>query len=98
MSLEIASYTWIMHVVCMASKTISLSIEAYERLRRARRRPNESFSSVVMRARWSDEPVLAGQYLRMVRERGPSYSPGELDKVEEARSTDLPPDDKWRTD
>lgn len=80
----------------MASKTISLSVEAYERLRRARRRPNESFSSVVMRARWSDETVLAEQYLRMVRERGPLYSAYELEKVEEAKAADVPPEDKWQ--
>ena len=82
----------------MPSKTISLSVEAYEKLRRARRRPNESFSSVVMRARWSEEPVLAEQYVRLVRERGPLYSPSELDKVEEAKAADLPPEDKWQTD
>ena len=80
----------------MPSKTISLSTEAYERLRRARQRPNESFSSVVMRARWSDEPVAAADYLRLIRERGPLYSTGELDKVEAAKDSVLPPEDKWQ--
>jgi hypothetical protein len=36
----------------MATKTITLELDAYERLRRARRTPRESFSSVVRRARW----------------------------------------------
>lgn len=34
----------------MATKTISLKVEAYERLRSARRYREESFSEVVMRA------------------------------------------------
>ena len=81
----------------MSTKTISLTFEAYQRLRRARRRPNESFSSVVMRARWADEPVDGAEYLRMVRERGPLYSVDELKAVEEAKESDIPPSDKWQT-
>ena len=78
-------YACFLHVTCMPTKTISLTLEAYERLRRARRRPNESFSSVVMRARWADEPVEGAEYLRIVRERGPLYSADELKTVEEAK-------------
>ena len=44
----------------MATKTISLEIEAYEKLRRAKRSDRESFSSVVRRARWDDTPPTAG--------------------------------------
>jgi hypothetical protein len=43
----------------MATKTIRLELDAYEKLRRARRSPRESFSSVVRRARW-DEPGATG--------------------------------------
>ena len=81
----------------MTTKTISLTVEAYERLRRARRRPSESFSAVVMRARWGDEPVVGAEYLRMVRERGPIYETEELEAVEDAKSADSPPSDKWQT-
>lgn len=52
-----------MHDPCMATKTISLELDAYEKLRRARRRPGESFSSVVRRARWDDAPPTAGELL-----------------------------------
>ena len=39
---------------CMATKTISLELDAYERLKRAKR-GKESFSAVVRRARFPDE-------------------------------------------
>jgi len=76
-------------------KTISLREEAYEKLKRARRRAGESFSDVVMRASWDREPTTAGDYLRLVRERGPLYSPADLDQIEELNTADAPPEDKW---
>lgn len=88
---------WSVYCACMATKTISLTIDAYERLRRARRRPNESFSEVVMRAHWSEEPITAAEYLRMVRERGPLYTADELRAVDDVTATDSPPSDKWQT-
>ena len=51
------SDAWSVYVLCMATKTISLRVEAYERLRRARLHPNESFSEVVMRAVWQEAPI-----------------------------------------
>lgn len=79
----------------MGTKTISLREEAYERLRRARRSPSESFSDVVMRALWPSEPLLAGGFLAMVRERGAVYSAAELDRVDAVAAADRPPVDKW---
>ena len=79
----------------MGIRTISLREEAYERLRRARRTPTESFSDVVMRAVWPDDAMTAGAYLRLLRERGPVYSPDELARLEESKSSDVPPPDKW---
>jgi hypothetical protein len=51
----------------MATKTISLELDAYDKLRRAKREPRESFSSVVRRARW-DEMTGADQLLERLRE------------------------------
>ncbi len=82
----------------MPTRTISLRIEAYERLRRARRDPSESFSDVVMRARWDDLPVTGTDLLRAVRERGPLYAPGEIEAVARVNRLDRPPRDKWKED
>ena len=51
----------------MATKTITLELDAYEKLKRAKRGPRESFSSVVRRARWDESPA-AGHLLGALRE------------------------------
>ncbi|MFO7768871.1 MAG: antitoxin VapB family protein [bacterium] len=79
----------------MPTKTISVRIEAYEKLRRAKRDASESFSDVIMRARWDTEPLTGGELLRIVRERGPVYTAEQLDEVDEAVRSDRPPEDKW---
>lgn len=81
--------------LCMSTKTISLRQEAYERLRRARREPGESFSDVVMRAEWPDVGITAGELLELYREHGPFFAEEALDRIEEAKAADRPPDDKW---
>ncbi len=43
----------------MATKTISLELDAYEKLCQARRSARESFSSVVRRAHWDQEKYQA---------------------------------------
>jgi hypothetical protein len=79
----------------MSFKTISLRLEAYERLKRARRSPAESFSDVVLRARWDGEPLTGAELLTAVRERGPLYSADELERLDRAQREDRPPEDKW---
>lgn len=86
-----------MHGPCMATKTISLRLEAYERLRRAKH-AGESFSDVVMRAEWPAQPSTGGEYLAHARERGPVYEAAELDEIEELGITDAPPHDKRPTE
>jgi predicted CopG family antitoxin len=87
--------TCIMHIACMATKTISLKLEAYERLRRARRSPNESFSEVVMRAHWPEVGLTALELLAVYEAEGPHFSPEALDAIDEADATDKPPEEKW---
>ncbi len=52
-----------MHDLCMATKTISIEIDAYELLVRERKDPKESFSRVIRRV-LSERPALtAGDLL-----------------------------------
>ena len=84
-----------MHVLCMATKTISLKLEAYERLRRARRSPDESFSEVVMRAQWAELGITARELREVYRAEGPALSADAVDRVGTALGADRPPEDKW---
>lgn len=84
-----------MHIACMATKTISLRMEAYERLRRARLHAGESFSDVIMRAVWPEQPLSAGEYLDRVRERGPAYDSAGLETIDQLSEADAPAPDKW---
>ena len=84
-----------MHNACMATKTISLRIEAYERLRTARRYPDESFSQVILRAHWPEETLSAGAFLARRRETGPLLSDEILNRIEDLKRAEGPPADKW---
>ena len=79
----------------MATKTISLRVEAYEKLRRARSHASESFSDVVMRARWDEQTVTGRALLTLVRERGALYDGDELDAIDEMKSKGKAPAYKW---
>lgn len=51
----------------MATKAITLEIDAYEKLRAAKREPRESFSQVVRRARFEGEPTTSRRLLEDLR-------------------------------
>jgi predicted CopG family antitoxin len=80
----------------MATKTISLTLPAYDRLRQARRIPDESFSQVVMRASWPDQTVTARELLALWADRPPLHTDSELERIEQAKAADAPPGDKWK--
>jgi hypothetical protein len=70
-----------MHIACMATKTISLKVEAWERLRRARRSPTESYSEVVMRAQWPEMGITGGELLGVYLSEGPHFTAEALDRM-----------------
>ena len=81
----------------MSSKTISLREAAYERLRAARRYPGESFSAVVLRAKWPETTATGQTLLHLCRERGAAFSEPELDRIEALKRDDGPASNKWKT-
>jgi len=78
----------------MPTRTISVKDEAYLRLRNARRYPTESFSEVVLRARWPEDTITARALLDRHRE-GALFSDDELRRVADVKRRDKPPKDKW---
>jgi len=85
-----------MHNACMATKKISLKLEAYEKLRRARRYASESFSEVILRAVWPEQTLTGAELLALCRRHGPFFSEGELGRTAEAKRRDKPLEDKRR--
>jgi hypothetical protein len=85
-----------MYTCIVATKTISIDLEAYERLRAARRSPNESFSHVIKRAHWRDEVPTAAALLDALADL-PTVGDDVLTRLEEAQDSDTPPEDQWRS-
>jgi hypothetical protein len=75
-----------------ATKTISLELDAYERLRKAKRSERESFSEVVRRARWDDAaspgPQILGRLSELRLRHSDSFLPDDvLDRIGERART-----------
>jgi predicted CopG family antitoxin len=84
----------------MATKTISLELDAYERLKRSKRNPRESFSAVVRRAVWPDAPPTGADILADLsnRREHPETLPDEttLDDLNRAQNERRRTPSKWR--
>ena len=78
----------------MATKTISIDLPAYEKLTRARLRPDESFSQVIKRARW-DAPRFTAAALLAALKAAPVPDEPTLDYLEQAQRADQPPGEAW---
>jgi hypothetical protein len=79
----------------MATKTISVDLEAYERLVHARKHSRESFSQVIKRARW-EESNYTGAALLAALDKLEPLDPAVIRELEAAQKQDKPPRDKWR--
>ena len=97
--LTVDFYVSLMHDSCMATKTISLELDAYERLRRARRTPSESFSSVVRRAVFPETLCATGEVLEIAKRRleeGKTLlSPESLDRLDAAQENPRTSESHW---
>lgn len=81
--------------MCMATKTISIDLEAYSRLRRARSRHDESFSQVIKRAKWDSPGRTCAAFLAAL-ERCPTMDSEALRLLDEAQQYDQPPEAAWQ--
>jgi predicted CopG family antitoxin len=79
----------------MAIKRVSLKMEAYKRLKDARRYPGEPFSEVILRARWPEDTITGAELLARYREEGPHFTEDELDAMGAAKAGVRPPEPKW---
>ena len=82
---------------CMATKTISLDLEAYECLRSARVDERESFSKVVKRAVWSAPLGTAAALLAWRKDEAVPVDKNVLDKLDARQEEDEPSTDKWES-
>jgi hypothetical protein len=78
----------------MATKTISIDLDAYERLCRARLHPDESFSRVIKRGQWKSSRSTGAALLEAL-EAAPIPSKRVLARLEKAQKHDAPPRDAW---
>lgn len=77
----------------MATKTISIDMEAYRKLTRARLSPKDFFSQVIRRARWDEQVKTCGGILAAVPNM-PVTDEAVLARLKAAQGTDSAPGDK----
>ena len=79
----------------MPTKTVSVTIEAYDKLRRARRHPSESFTQVILRATWPEDTITAAELLSRLDGAPEPFTADGLDAIERAKAEQREPENKW---
>jgi predicted CopG family antitoxin len=83
----------------MATKTITLELDAYEKLRRAKRAPSESFSSVVRRAEFPNEAATGRELMhvmeKQMREGRTPIDEATLDRLDAAQRAPQISSSEW---
>ncbi|MBU6326639.1 MAG: hypothetical protein KGQ89_03340 [Verrucomicrobia bacterium] len=78
----------------MPTKTITLELDAYEKLRLAKR-AGESFTEVIRRAVLADAPLTGAALRDYLKSGGSRVNEKYIDAVEEASKYDPIPIDPW---
>ena len=76
----------------MPTKTITLELDAYERLKSAKRFPRESFSEVVRRLPISGHSFVGRDLLALREQRGAYLTEADASAIDEINRADQPPD------
>jgi len=76
----------------MATKTITLELDAYEKLKSAKRSPRESFSDVVRRLPIPSYHFSARDLLKLREGRRAFLTSGDMDAIDELNKKDRPPE------
>lgn len=78
----------------VATKTISIDLEAYARLTSARQHSSESFSKVIKRASWKSE-AKTSRGLMVALEGLEPLSLSAIRELDRNQRSDEPPDSAW---
>jgi hypothetical protein len=82
----------VMYGVYMSTKTITLELDAYERLKGAKRSPRESFSEVVRRLPIPGHAFVGRDLLKLREQRGAYLTEDDAAAIDELNRTDRPPE------
>ena len=77
----------------MDTKTISVDLDAYAALCRARESARESFSQVIKRAQWKSRTKTCGDLLNALSTM-PVAAKAVIDKLDAAQCADAPPNNE----
>jgi predicted CopG family antitoxin len=79
----------------MATKTITIELDVYDRLVAQKRTSRDSFSQVLRRAHWDRPRGLGSEILASLESDGPLLDDGILDEIERLKGSAEVAPSKW---